>query len=324
MLTRRLLLAAPALIPAAGRAQGPSPFRRPIRIVVSSAAGASLDTLARVLAPAVSARIGQPVVVENQGGANGLIATQQVARAEPDGTTLLVTGDAIVLAEIANPQPGLTFKEAFAPVVQAVKAAQILVTHPGTPFRDVQGYVAAVKAQPGRLNVGIPALGGIAQVVHELLAQRVGGLPVEYLSYRGGGPATLDLLARNTDALVITLPAITDQVRQGAIIPLAVTTAERDPALPDVPTLSETVAPGFDVDSWQGVLAPARTPPATLAALNAAFTEALRDAAVTDRLTGLGFAITALPPDQFAARAAASIEAFGPVVRGLANTAPRS
>ncbi|WP_160120966.1 tripartite tricarboxylate transporter substrate-binding protein [Rhodovarius lipocyclicus] len=186
MLTRRLLLAAPALIPAAGRAQGPSPFRRPIRIVVSSAAGASLDTLARVLAPAVSARIGQPVVVENQGGANGLIATQQVARAEPDGTTLLVTGDAIVLAEIATPQPGLTFKEAFAPVVQAVKAAQILVTHPGTPFRDVQGYVAAVKAQPGRLNVGIPALGGIAQVVHELLASRVGGLPVEYLSYRGG------------------------------------------------------------------------------------------------------------------------------------------
>jgi tripartite-type tricarboxylate transporter receptor subunit TctC len=322
MLTRRLL---PALLAAPALAQAqPSPFRRPVRIVVSSAAGASLDTLARVLAPAVSARIGQPVVVENQGGANGLIATQQVARSEPDGTTLLVTGDAIVLSEIANPQPGLGFREAFAPVVQAVKAAQILVTRPSSGFRDVQGYIAAVKAQPGKLNVGIPALGGIAQVVHEVLAKRGGGLPVEYVFYRGGGPATLDLLARNTDALVITLPAITDQVRQGSIIPLAVTTGERDPALPEVPTLAETVAPGFDIDSWQGVLAPARTPPTTLAALNTIFTEALRDPAVSERLTGLGFAVTALPPDQFAARAAASIETFGPVVRALANTGPRS
>ncbi len=288
---------------------------RPVRLVVSSAPAASLDTLARVLAPALTARLGQTVLVENQGGANGLLAMQQVARVEPDGHTLLVTGDAIVLAELIAPNPGFTVRGSFTPVTQAVRAAQIIATHPASGFHDIQGYVAAVRARPGRLNVGLPAWGGIAHVVHELLAQSTGGLPVEYVTYRGGGPATADLLARHLDALVITLPAITEQVRQGAIVPLAVTTAARDPALPEVPTLAESVAPGFDVESWQGLLVPKGVPAPTVAALHVAIAAALRDPAVKDRLTGLGFEVVADGPDTFARRTEESTQRFAGVVR---------
>jgi tripartite-type tricarboxylate transporter receptor subunit TctC len=321
MLHRRHVLAGGALL--AARPVQAQPFpQRPLRLTVSSAPGASLDALARILAPALSARFGQPVIVENQGGANGLLAAQQVARAEPDGHTLLLTGDAIILAALAEPRAGISF-ESFAPVIQAVRAAQILVTHPGTGIRDVQGYVAAVRARPGGLNVGIPAQAGIAQVVHELLAARLGDLRVEFVSYRGGGPAATDLIARNTDALVITLPAVTEYIRQGVIVPLAVSTGTRDPALPEVPTFAETVAPGFDVDSWQGILAPARTPPAIVAALHQGFAATLADPAVAGRLRGLGFTITALPPEEFSARAAASSAQAAPVIRAIAERLPR-
>jgi len=288
---------------------------RPLRLVVSSAPAASLDTLARVLAPALSQRLGQSVLVENQGGANGLLAMQQVARAEPDGHTLLVTGDAIVLAELVAPNPGFTVRGSFTPVTQAVRAAQIIATHPGSGIRDIAGYVAAVRARPGRLNVGLPAWGGIAHVVHELLSQATGGLPVEYVTYRGGGPAAADLLARHIDALVITLPAITEQVRQGAIVPLAVTTAARDPALPEVPTLAETVAPGFDVESWQGLLVPRAVPAPVVAALHGAIAGALREPAVQARLGGLGFEVVAEGPAVFAARTDAATQRFAGVVR---------
>lgn len=288
---------------------------RPIRLVVSSAPAASLDTLARVLAPALTARLGQTVLVENQGGGNGLLAMQSVARAEPDGHTILVTGDAIVLAELATPNAGFTVRGSFTPVTQAVRAAQILATHPGSGFRDIEGYIAAVRARPGRLNVGLPAWGGIAHVVHELLSQATGGLPVEYVTYRGGGPATSDLLARHLDALVITLPAITEQVRQGAIVPLAVTTGARDAALPEVPTLAETVAPGFDVESWQGLLVPKGVPAPIVAALHEAIAAALRSPAVEERLTGLGFAVVADGPEVFARRTEESSQRFAGVIR---------
>ncbi|MGG5890911.1 Bug family tripartite tricarboxylate transporter substrate binding protein [Falsiroseomonas sp. HC035] len=240
---------------------------------------------------------------------------QQVARAEPDGHTLLVTGDAIVLAELTLPQAGFTVRDNFAPVVQAVRAAQIIATHPGTAFAAIAGYVAAIRARPGALNVGIPSRGGIAQVVHELLSRELDELPVEFVSYRGGGPAILDLIARNTDALVITLPAITEQVRQGAIRPLAVSTARRDSALPEIPTLAETVAPDFDVESWQGVLAPAATPPAIIARLHEGIAAALRDSAVHARLTGLGFEVVAAGPEEFRARAEAATARFAGVTR---------
>jgi tripartite-type tricarboxylate transporter receptor subunit TctC len=295
---------------------------RALKLTVSAAAGGSIDILARTLAPHLSASLGQPVVVENQGGGNGVVAINAVARAVPDGHALLVTGDAIVLAEALTPNAGYSARDSFAPVTLAISAAQILVTHPKSGIASVQNYIARVRASPGRVNLGIPSWGGIAHLISESMNQQLGGLAVEYISYRGGAPAVVDLLAGQLDALIITLPAITDHARDGRIVPLAVSTAQRDAALPLVPTMSETILPGFDVDSWQGFLAPAGTPPATITRLHAEITRALAIAEVRARLTELGFTIAAQPPEIFAQHIARATERFAAVIRA-ANISAR-
>ena len=314
--TRRALLVAALPFPA-----GAAGFAtRPVKILVSAAAGASLDILARAIAPGLGQALGQPVVVENQGGAGGLVAMQQVARMAPDGHTLLLTGDALVTVGAMQRDAGVDAVASFAPVTLAVRAAQILVTHPGTGIADVRHYVARVKAAPGTLNMGLPGWGGIAHLINEMLNRQL-GLRVEYIPYRGGAPAALDLLARQVDAIIITLPAVTEQVREGRLIGLAVSTARRDPALPEVPSLAETVAPGFDVESFQGVLAPAGTPAAVVAELHAGISAALALPAVKARLTELGYEIVAAGPAPFAQRIAVLGERFGQVIREAGITA---
>ena len=301
---------------------GAAPFpARPLRLTVSAAAGGSIDILARTLAPHLSAALGQPVLVENQGGGNGVVAINAVARAPADGHALLVTGDAIVLAEALTRNAGYSARESFAPVTLAISAAQILVTHPRSGIATVQDYIARVRANPGRVNLGVPSWGGIAHLISESINQQLGGLSVEHISYRGGAPAVVDLLAGQLDALLITLPAITEHVREGRIVPLAVSTAARDAALPAVPTLSETILPGFDVNSWQGFLAPAGTPPAVVARLHAEISRALAIPEVRARLTDLGFTIAAQPPDIFAQHIARAGERFAAVIRAAYITA---
>ena len=312
-LPRRALLAAAALpLPA----RGASFATRPLKLVVSAAAGASLDILARAIAPG----LGQTVVVENQGGAGGLVAMQQVARAPADGHTLLRTGDALITIGAMQQEAGYDARTSFAPVTLAVRAAQLLVTHPGTGIASVQQYVERVRQAPGRLNMGLPGWGGIAHLINEMLNRQL-GLRVEYIPYRGGAPAALDLLARQVDAIIITLPAVTEQVREGRLVGLAVSTAQSDPALPLVPSLAESVAPGFDVESFQGVLAPAGTPPAVVAQLHAGVAAALALPAVRARLTELGYQIVAAPPAAFAGRIAVLGERFGQVIREAGITA---
>lgn len=324
MLHRRHVLAGGALLAARPAQAQPlaQPFpQRPLRLVVSSAPGASLDALARILAPTLAARFGQPVIVENQGGAGGVVAMSQVARAAPDGHALLIIGDTIMLAEHLARENGPGLRD-FAPVTLAVQASQILVTHPGTGIRTVQDYVARVRAAPGRINMGLPGWGGIAHLVNEMLNRQL-DLRVEYIPYRGGAPAALDLLARQVDAIVITLPAVTEHVREGRLIGLAVTTAARDAALPDVPTLAETVAPGFDLESLQGVLAPAGTPPAVTARLHEAIAETLATPEIRTRLGDLGYTVVAAPPDAFAQRLGILSQRLGAAIREAGITAER-
>ena len=239
---------------------------------------------------------------------------QQVARAAPDGHNLLLTGDSLITIGAMQAEAGYDARTSFAPVTLAVRAAQLLVTHPGTGINTVAEYVAHVRRNPGRLNMGLPGWGGIAHLVNEMLNRQL-GLRVEYIPYRGGAPAALDLMARQVDAIIITLPAVTEQVREGRLVGLAVSTAQRDPALPQVPSLAETVAPGFDVESFQGILAPAGTSPAVVAELHAGIAAALAQPTVRARLTELGYAIVAAPPARFAERIAVLGERFGTVIR---------
>lgn len=302
--TRRSALAgavgAASLTLAARQAAAAWKPARPVRLIVSFAPGGSVDTFARALQPRLSEALGQPVVVENHGGANTLLATRLVAASPADGTTLLVTSDSLSINHALLPTPGYDARRSFAPVTLGISAAQILVTHPNSGIRTIKDYVARLRERPGQVNVGLPGWAAIGHLVSETLNQRLGGLKAEYIAYRCGGPATLDLLGGTTDALWITLPAVTPHVREGRLVGLAVSTATRAEALPDVPTIAETVVPGFDVATWQGVLAPTGTPAAAIEALHAAIAGALAREDVRRVLDGLGFSVLGAPPDEFA------------------------
>jgi tripartite-type tricarboxylate transporter receptor subunit TctC len=298
--TRRgLLAAAPALglaRPARAQAWRPS---QPVRLVVSAAPGGTLDIHARAAQPLLAQKLGQSVVVENQGGAAGRLGAMQVGRAAPDGHTLLVSsGDTLVLQDILfGPRQGRA-RANLRPVTMTISAAQLLVTHPRSGIRTVQEYVAALRERGDRVTLAMAGHGGIAHIVSEMLNRQL-GLRVTHVPYRGGGPATLDLLAGQVDTMVITLPAVTTHVREGRLVPLAVSTKERDPALPAVPSFHESVAPGFDVPSTQGVLVPAGTPDAAVATLEAAWREALADPGVRGKLQELGFVVHSSTPAEF-------------------------
>lgn len=287
---------------------------RPVRLIVSFAPGGSVDTFARTLQPHLAEALAQPVVVENHGGANTLLATRLVAASPADGTTLLVTSDSLSINHALLPTPGYDARRSFAPITLGISAAQILVTHPNSGIRTVKDYVARLCERPGQVNVGLPGWAAIGHLVSETLNQRLGGLKAEYIAYRGGGPATLDLLGGTTDALWITLPAVTPHVREGRLLGLAVSTATRAEALPDVPTIAETVVSGFDVATWQGVLAPAGAPATAIEALRAAIVGALAREDVRRALNGLGFSVIGASPEEFARHIDQAVTQYAEVI----------
>ncbi|MBX9698900.1 MAG: tripartite tricarboxylate transporter substrate binding protein, partial [Acetobacteraceae bacterium] len=281
---------------------------------IAAAAAGTLDIHARAAAPLLGERMGQPMVIENNGGAAGRVASAAVGRAAPDGHTILVSsGDGIVISDILYGRAQGLLRPRLRPVTMTIVAAQLLVTHPNSGIRTVEDYVARARQGQG-VTLGVPGHGGIAHLISEMLNRQVGNMRVVHVPYRGGGPATLDLLAGQIDAMIITLPAVTDHVRGGRLRPLAVSTLARDPAMPGVPTLAESVAPGFDVPSTQGVLVPAGTPDAVVEAWYAAWRAALRDAAVARRLTDLGFVLATTTPPEFEASITALEARFAEVI----------
>ncbi|MDB5415685.1 MAG: Tripartite-type tricarboxylate transporter, receptor component TctC [Rubritepida sp.] len=292
-LPRRALLAASLLAAPAVHAQQ----RTTIRAIVPFPPGGGVDGFARAFVPALSAALGQNVVIENIGGAASRVGNQAVLRAAADGNTLLITNDTLAAVE-ALPVPGSgPFLPGLAPILLGVSAPHTVVTHPRSGITDAAGYAARLRS--GRpVNVGVPGLGTSHHFASELLGQALGGRP-EHIAYRGGGPLLVDVLGGTLDAGVVTLSAAIEHIRAGRLVSLGVTSKNRSPAAPDIPSFSETVAPGFDVETWIGVLAPAATPAPIQAALYTASLAALRDPAVTQRLTGLGFDTPGLGPAAF-------------------------
>ncbi|RYF01434.1 MAG: tripartite tricarboxylate transporter substrate binding protein [Comamonadaceae bacterium] len=274
---------------------------KPVRIVVPVAPGGSADKLTRTLADKLGALWGQSVIVENIAGASGTIGAARVAKAAPDGYTLLQQGEGITLNGILFRDLPYDTQKSFTPVIKAVVNPQILVVHPGTGIHSLADYVARAKAQPESISLGLPGNGGIAHVAHEILTQETGA-KVNYIPYPGGGPATLDVLAGHTNATLITLAAVTDYVRAGKLRALAVTTTYRSPALPDVPTVAEAGGPpGFSVESWQGYFAPAGTPPAIVAKINRDIATVLQAPEVRAQLEAQGFKVAGGSPGDLAA-----------------------
>ncbi|MBI0433235.1 tripartite tricarboxylate transporter substrate binding protein [Roseomonas sp. KE0001] len=259
--TRRLLLGAapaallPLAMPRLARAQGNS-----ITLLVPTAPGGSTDFAGRLLAEPLSRRLGQPVVVENRGGANGALATGAVARAQPDGATLLVQYAGYHVGTPAIiPDLGYDVVKDFTPLSLLMEAPQAVFTHPSVPAKDMAELVAHAKAHPGQLNYASAGNGSIQHLGTELLKQRE-GIEMTHVSYRGTGPAIQDLIAGRVQVFLTTPPPLMPFVREGKLRALAIAAETRHPALPEVPTMAEAGLPGFLSLAWFAVFAPARLP----------------------------------------------------------------
>ena len=301
IVTRRrfaaLLSGTAVMSPYVLRAQDAS---RPLRIVVPWPAGGGVDTFARVVQAPLSAQLGQTILIDNIGGGSGRVGTQTAARAQPVGYTVLLANDTFAATE-ALPLPGtVSVRASFAPVTLAASAPQGVFTHPRSGLKTLADYVAAAKAKPGALNVGIPGIASSQHLTSELLLRAAGNATVAHIPYRGGGPLIQDLIAGNIDAGVVTFAAAAQQAAAGQLIALGVTTAERPVAFPTVPTATETVAPGFVQTTWMGVLAPKGTPERARTRLHTALLAVLKDPAVIDRLQTLGFDAVGLDGAGFA------------------------
>jgi tripartite-type tricarboxylate transporter receptor subunit TctC len=234
---------------------------KPIRMVVGYPPGGANDLVGRAIATRMSPRLGQQVIVENRAGAAGNIGTELVARAAPDGYTLL-------LASVASfaMSPALLGKvpfdpiNDFAPVTQAVVVTSLLSVHPSLPVRSMKQLVALAKKQPGALNYASPGRGSIAHLASELL-WITAGIKMNHVPYKGGAPAVADAIAGHVEVMFSLISTQTPHVRSGRLRALAVTSAKRSAALPDVSTLAESGYPGFEASGWLGLVFPARTPP---------------------------------------------------------------
>jgi tripartite-type tricarboxylate transporter receptor subunit TctC len=317
VLARRGLLAAPLLC-APALAQGwPS---RPIRLVIPYPPGGASDIIARLLAPALTESLGQTVVVENRPGANGFIAGELVARAAPDGHTLLManagpngTGPALYGAR--TPYDA---RRDFATVMMVSVVPMLIAVHPSQPARDLPGFLAAAAASPGALSYGTAGIGSAGHMAMELL-KSLTGASITHIPYRGSAPTTTDLIAGVIPASVDTAPVLLPHDAAGRVRGIAVTTRQPLGERPDLAPVAATL-PGFEAVSWGGIMAPASTPPAIIARLNAALRAAMARPEIGPALDRQGIQPQTGSPEEFAAYVAAELDKWGGVVRKMGLT----
>lgn len=260
---------------------------KPITLVVPFPPGGTPDILARVLSDTLSKRLGQTLVVENRVGASGNIGAQMVARAEPDGYTLLMCAFGCTVAPaLYSPSPYDIVKD-FAPITMLGTVPSVLVVNPRVPAKNLAEFIAYAKAHPGKLNSASSGIGGSAHLGTELLRTKA-GVDVAHIPYKGAGQVAADLLGGQVDMYFDNLPASLASIRAGKLRALAVASDKRSPSIPDVPTFAEAGVPDFLITPWFGIMAPAKTPPAVLDRLNQAFVAALKSPAVLSRMEQLG------------------------------------
>jgi tripartite-type tricarboxylate transporter receptor subunit TctC len=279
-------LALAVALPAAAQGQAGWPTR-PIKIIVGYAAGGSTDVTARIVGQAMSERLGQPVIIENRPGAAGNIGTDATAKADPDGYTLVMATSSTIAT---NPSlyDSLPFnvQTDFAPITLTAFIPNLLVVHPSVPADNLADFIAYLKANPGKLNFGSAGNGSSQHLSGELF-NSLAGVHMVHVAYRGGAPAVNDLLGGQVQAIFAPLVEVIQQVRAEKLKALGITTAKRTPLLSDVPTIGETL-PGYEVVLWNGLLAPAKTPPDIIDRINRAAVEALRSVDVKAKLAEQG------------------------------------
>ena len=288
---------------------------KPIRLVVPFTPGGVTDTSGRLIAEHLGKRLGQQVVIDNKPGASGNIGTSLVAQAPADGYTLVLgfDGTMVINPHVFAKVPFDTLKD-FAPVGKIGDAVLILVANPGVPAKTLPEVIALSKSQSGGLSYGTSGTGGTPHIAGELLAQRTGA-QLTHVPYKGGGQAMTDVLGGSIPLVYTAVAGAHGHVKSGKLRAVAVSSAQRTPALPDVPTFIESGVPDFVVNSWVGVLAPARTPAAVVQRLNAELNAVLADPVVKDKLQTLGIDASPGTPEQFAEQLRRDLSRYGQVVK---------
>ncbi len=270
---------------------------RPVRILVPFPPGGSTDITARLLAARLAELWGVGVVVENRAGGDGIIGAEAAARAAPDGYTLLLAATSFAISAAMRRRLPYDAARDFAPVTMIGSISNIMAVHPSVPAQTVQEFVALARARPGQLNFASAGASTGQRFAFELLKQRL-DIDVVHVPYRGGAPAAQALLSGEVQSMIINALEATPLVQSGRIRAIAVTTAARVPAFPDVPTLAETVLPGLDVSVWQAMMMTGGSPPEAVAKVNADLHRILAEPAIARRLGELGLTLSPGTPEQ--------------------------
>lgn len=321
MALRRTLLstlaacaAAAAFAPLANAQAGDYP-NRPIKLIVPFAPGGSTDMVARMLADKMTQVLGQPVVVDNKGGAGGSIGADAIAKSAPDGYTI---GMATVSTHGANPAiyaklPYNAVKD-FAPITNVMSVPSVFVVHPSVPAKTMQEFIALAKAKPGKYTFASPGTGSLGHANIENF-MNLAGIELLHIPYKGAGQAITDALGGQVDSMTDNLPSTLSNIQSGKLRPLAVLALKRSPVLPDVPTYTELGYPGMGDGGWFGLVAPAGTPKPIIDKLNAAAHKVMAMPDYVEKQKGISGESMANTPEQFAKQIQAAIERYTAVAK---------
>jgi len=293
------LIAAALVVAAADTAARADTYpSRPIRIVVPTQAGAAQDIIARLLQPYLEKSLGQPVIVENRSGASTMIGTDAVAKAAPDGYSLLIVPTTFTVNAALNAKLSFDLARDFEPITVLVKNPLFFAVNSRVPARTLQEFVALAKVQPGKLNYGTSGASTQAHLLLEMWSAQA-GIKMQHIPYRGGAPAALAVAAGEIDIVLLSPLGILPQIEAGLVRPLATGGLARDPKFPDLPTAAESGFPGFEAVQWLGLLTTAGTPKEIVHKLNAEVNRALREPEVAARLAQQGTTPAGGTPDEF-------------------------
>jgi tripartite-type tricarboxylate transporter receptor subunit TctC len=287
---------------------------KPIRLVVPFAAGGPGDFVARLIAPKMTETLGQTVVVDNRGGANGIIATETIAKAAPDGYSLLIISAGFTVnATLYTKLPYDPLKD-FAPISLANSGPAIVVVNPNVPVKSIKDLIAYAKTQQGKINYASSGIGAPSHLAVELF-KTMTGTEMAHIAYKGMAPGMVDLIAGQVQVAFPTISAALSHVRTGRLRGLAVTSSQRSPAATELPTISEAGVPGYEASNWYGVAAPAGTPRAIIMRLHNDMAKAIATTDVKEKMLAQGMDAVSRTPDEFSAYIKSEIGKWAKVIK---------
>ena len=306
------LLIAAYVTPGMAVAQEPYP-NRPVRLIIPFAPGGSNDVIGRIVAQKLTGRLGVQVIVDNRGGASGNIAIDILKRAAPDGYTVLLNSSGIVLTPALSSKVPYNLEKDFTPVALISSVPMVLLVHPGVPVNTINEFVTYAKANPGKLTYGSAGQGNITHL-GVLLLQQATGIDAVHVPYKGAGPALVEAISGQTQFVMSTIATAAGVLKDKRLKALAVTGLKRSPVIPEVPTLSETVAPRFEATTWQGIMLPAQASDKVVKRLNSEIMVILQDKDLESRFAAVGASPLGSTPQEYRAYLRNQLQSWSKII----------